>query len=272
MDFDLDASATAVKAWSQIRLPFKPRDQDQVRYLQKLKEAIAALDPHTGQALLAEYLSPDHAFVDVENVLLYNVGTAVFAPVVAAGITCRRGRAPDEHHHVSYRVVPSPPEPGGGPLIGQVAADLETALPKTAGQWWAALRESAITPQPCHPPASSAPAFTVDVTLTSPDPTRVRLPGLLKSLLDGLISCFHTHDSTNAAVLQQRLAASGLPAHGWDLLMDDTTNRLGTRPLLRPHGESIAWNPADERCEAFRVAVQAGSSWSLAAQLREHAP
>ncbi|ABS05838.1 hypothetical protein Krad_4375 [Kineococcus radiotolerans SRS30216 = ATCC BAA-149] len=269
--FHLDTSATAVEAWSEARLQFEPRGW-QVEYRQSLREAIADLDPRAAHGLLAEYLTPDDVFVDVENVLLYNVGTAVFAPVVAVGITCRQGRAPDDRHHVRYRVVESPLAPGGGALIGQVAADLGTGVPKTAGRWWAALRESAVTPQPFRQSAGSDAAFTVDVVLTSPTPARVRLPGLLKPLLDGLISCFHAHDSTNAALLPKRLAAHGLPEHAWDLLVDSATSGLGTRPLVRPYRDGIAWNPADDRCDAFRVVLQAGSPWSIAAELREHVP
>jgi len=269
--FHLDTSATAVEAWSEARLQFQPRGW-QVQYRQALRNAIAGLDPRAGHGLLAEYLAPDDAFVDVENVLLYNVGTAVFAPVAATGITCRRGRASDDRHHVRYRLVEAAPAPGGGPLIGRVAAGLGTKLPKSSGRWWAALPESAITPRDSRQSSDDGARFTVDVVLTSPDPARARLPGLLEPLLDGLISCFHTHDGTNASLLQERLAAHGLPENTWDLLVAATSNALGTRPLVRPSRNGVIWNPADDRCEAFRVRLQAGSPWSIAAELREHVP
>ena len=44
--------------------------------------------------MIAEYHAPDRAFVDLENVLLYNVGMSAFAPLITAGLTCWPGSPP----------------------------------------------------------------------------------------------------------------------------------------------------------------------------------
>jgi len=38
----------------------------------------------------------------VENVLLYDVSMAAFAPLITAGVTRRRGIATDGLHHMRY--------------------------------------------------------------------------------------------------------------------------------------------------------------------------
>jgi hypothetical protein len=37
----------------------------------------------------------------------------------------------------------------------------------------------------------------------------------------------------------------------------------GVRPLIRPYRHAIAWNPADERCQAFRIRAHRAAHWSI---------
>jgi hypothetical protein len=122
--------------WSEVRLPFEPRGW-QLHMRDELRLALRALAPVGRPTLAARYDAPDDTFADLENVLLYNVGMAVFAPLIIGGLTCQRGRSRDGYHHVEYRLVAQSPPPGEVPYA-QIHADLGTRLPSTAGQWWAA--------------------------------------------------------------------------------------------------------------------------------------
>jgi hypothetical protein len=77
---------------------------------------------------------------------------------------------------------------------------------------------------------------------------------LVKPVLDGLISALHIHNGTHRDALLPRLAQLGDPEQVWAQLLDPTVAVLGSRVLLRPHGQTgMAWNPADDLCTAFRV-------------------
>jgi hypothetical protein len=78
-------------------------------------------------ALAARYDPPDDTFADLKNVLLYNIGMAVFPPLIIGGLTCQRGRSRDAYHHVEYRLVAQSPQRGGGVPYAQIHADLGTA-------------------------------------------------------------------------------------------------------------------------------------------------
>jgi hypothetical protein len=263
MDYQVTVSDGSVEAWSRARLAFEPRGW-QVDFRRDLRAALRQLPVGQGHGLSAKYLAAAPAAADLENVLLYNIGMASFGPLIAGGITCLRHRSTDSRHHVRYQVTRAVPDPGGRQILGMITADLGSALPRSAGQWWAALR----------PHTSAAfrralgAAVTADVVLTGPALTGVRLANLIKPMLDGLIACFHAHDGGNADGLRAGLAGLGPAPAVWELLTDPSTAVLGVRPLVRPYRDGIAWNPADDLCSGFRIRIEQAGRWTLRAALR----
>ncbi len=116
-------------------MPFEP-DGWQVHFREQLR--VAPLGVPTGKArgLYARYDTPDDVPVDLESVLLYNVGMPVFAPLITMGLTCQRGRRPDRCHHHDYQMRSEAPDPGGSPPLARVSARFSERLPASAGQWW----------------------------------------------------------------------------------------------------------------------------------------
>lgn len=219
-------------------------------YRAALREALLALVPNPGQALLASYASPDETFVDVENAALYNVGASAYAHLMVSGLVCQRVASADGDHHLSYQLAPLPDLPSGRSLV---VLEIEVpAVTSKPGPWWAAFRSAALRHTQV---AGHEGRFAVDLKLpNSWHP--VRVANALKPLLDGLISALHTHDGTNRDGLLPRLGVLDEPDTAWSMLCDPAFDLLGRRVLLRPYRTGLKWNPADDRCHAFRLCTE----------------
>jgi len=78
-----------VDAWSTCRPPFEPHSW-QLESRDGLRTAMRQLRAVNGWILRAEYEAPDHEFADLENVLLYNVGSGAYGHLTGAGMSLRR--------------------------------------------------------------------------------------------------------------------------------------------------------------------------------------
>lgn len=249
----------SVTAWSLTRLTFEPRG-DMLEFRAALRAALKKLDAVPGEGLVATYCAPNNEFVDVENVALYNVGASAYGHLTRAGLFCQRLPSSDDRHHLRYRVdrLPAPP---GSRLLARTNAEVPSEL-HAPGPWWAEFRPRLQVPDA----GLASGAFTVDVTLLGAWPG-TRVAGVVKPMLDGLVSALHRHDGSRRDDLLPRLAHLGDPQQVWSALCAPAADVLGTRRLVRPHGTNIAWNPADERCQAFRVHVVAATSHAVTAQV-----
>jgi hypothetical protein len=75
----------------------------------------------------------------------------------------------------------------------------------------------------------------------------------VKSLLDGLVAALHVHDGSHRDHVTAALTELGDGERLWRLLNNPEVAVLGERRLVRPHGQKIAWNPADELCAYFAI-------------------
>jgi hypothetical protein len=92
--------------------------------------------------------------------------------------------------------------------------------------------------------------------LETPADLRVNLAEITKPLVDGVIAAFHIHDDPASLDLVASRVAAGLGASVDEvrgLLHENRTAILGARRLLWPRGDGVQWNPADDRCLAFRI-------------------
>lgn len=135
-------------------------------------------------------------------------------------------------------------------MAAYTAADLHAP-----GPWWAEFRPRLQAPDA----GLASKAFTVDVTLLVAW-RGIGTAGVVKPMLDGLVSALHRHDGSRRDDLLPRLARLGDPQQVWSALCAPAADVLGTRRLVRPHETNIAWNPADKRCHAFRVQVVAATA------------
>jgi hypothetical protein len=292
----LRAAPDVVELWSTVRLPYEPRDWV-LDMRNDLRQALRDSAPRSGGRLHAVYSAADDGvFVDTENVLLYNVGSAALRPLMARSVTFERG----------YEMPPPPSGSGlaedaplhyqryrearddafefwrpGKQLAAFTGIPVDSVTDKPAPVW-KAIRDFAT------PPAETATASTrfllkLHVTDTRKDRPANSLVDIVKPTLDGIISAFHSHDGSDGAAEALRLEEAGLGEKEAlrDQLLDRRWAALGGRRLLAPFGRAgVQWNPADDLCVAAYITLSVGGSpedghnarWRLSAELAEAIP
>ncbi|OCB19330.1 hypothetical protein A5674_07110 [Mycobacterium malmoense] len=292
----LRAASDVVELWSTVRLPYEPRGWV-LDMRNDLRRALRDSAPKSGGRLHAVYSAADDgAFVDTENVLLYNVGSAALRPLMAQSVTFERGYemppppsgsglTEDAHlHYQRYREARDDAfefwRPGKQ-LAAFTGVPVDSVTNKPAPVW-KAIRDFAT------PPAEMATASTrfllkLHVTDTRKDRPANSLVDIVKPTLDGIISAFHSHEGSDGAAEALRLEEAGLGEKEGlrDYLLDRRWAALGGRRLLASFGRAgVQWNPADDFCVASYITLSAGGSakdghdarWRLSAELAEAIP
>ena len=275
-----------VEVWSTTRPPFEP--QGWLKAMRaELRSALLDITPKEGGVLRACYASPVvRPGVDVENVLLYNVGSRCLRPLIRRGVVIERSytitaTSPDPGlvHHLLYEAVGR--DAGfvhwsAGDQLGSFSG-VHVARIKCA-PLWAAIRTQADPPNQTY----DAPVpFVLRADLRCPRTIALEsrsLPDLVEHLLDGLVSAFHSHDSHDSdSEVVARLAASGLdgPAAIAATLADARWSALGPRRLVRLGQKGVVWNPADDLCVAADIRFSQGTNteeWEVAGEVLSARP
>lgn len=255
-----------VEAWSVARLQFEPHGWH-VDFRNSLRSALRQLPPAHGRVLRAEYATPDHDFADLENVLLYNVGSGAYGHLLAEGLELRRFPSPDQWHRVSYEVAaPTSRDLADGTVLAKVDTQIGVgvAVPRSAGTWWRLLRPAITVTDSAVPHTGE---FGVEIELIGVQGSR-SVAGQLKPLLDGLISALQVHHPAPARpdeTTRSQLALLGDPAELWDLLTDNSVAVLGACSLVRPGKVNLVWNPSDHRCSTILLSARPASAPRLRA-------
>lgn len=252
MNYIIVESNNQVEFISDVRLPFEPRGAARTAR-NELRAALGRLVP-TG-TLAATYTSAAAGLCDVENVLLYNVGMGAFAALGKRRISLtRRHEMPPgelQHHHL-YRVADPNPQPSTGRLVAEATFALPVRKAMTASMVWLAARPAIIT---------SCVSLTLDLALAvrlfAPATSHLTLPSTMKPLLDGFLAACHRHDGSHRGTVVRRLAARlEYEAQALESLLHDGAAPLGERGLVHPWGDSVQWNPADDRLTAIDISLE----------------
>ena len=89
---------------------------------------------------------------------------------------------------------------------------------------------------------------------------------LFKPLFDGIIAAMHTHDGRHMDVVAPRLAHR---LETDERVIRDLLSRgeaiLGARSVIHPWGNSIQWNPADDRLVFGQLSATPadGNAWTI---------
>jgi hypothetical protein len=112
----------------------------------------------------------------------------------------------------------------------------------------------------------------MDIKIRSPQGQKVNLSGVIKQLLDGIISAFHEQDGLLDPVAIKRLVAllGKNSREIEDLLYDSESAVLGKRKSIHPFRKGIQWNPADDLRTAIKVSLEDsldGQKWLISGEL-----
>jgi hypothetical protein len=282
-----EPQARSVEMWSARRLPFES-DGWHLGMRAALCAALHQLRAGPDEVLHACYVSEDATPCDVENVLLYNLGSGCFAGVDRMGIRLERSFAcptpPTSGevalpHYQRYSV-----EPASGVFVHWRTGTLRarwtnldigrlTSATKPSAVW-RAIRTGSLDDLQLPPAPPSY--FGMQLVLTVPDGVRVHAAPLLKPLIDGVVCAFHAHDGSDMGSIGQRLAIQlGVEAPNIIALLQSSERAvLGRRRLLWPWREGLQWAPADDRCLAAEVLLRthADPRWLCSGVLFEILP
>lgn len=276
-------NGNSVELWSTVRLPFEPKGW-LLEMRNSLKLAIRDIRSGNNTILNAIYSSNQREFVDVENVLIYNVGTVAFRHLCNKGLRFeRRNASPPEipikfnesamHYH--YYSVVDREEPS---LYWKKEVTLarwkDISCPPIKGEnkphfFWYAMKKGSIEVTNEHPVPSE---YGIRIIIKSPIGTEINLVSVIKPLLDGIISSFHMHDGTDILEIIKRLSKLVMKDESTveDMLTSSQTAILGRRNLLHRFRQGLQWNPADDSCMIAEILLDDSlekGKWSLSGEI-----
>jgi hypothetical protein len=271
MSFVVRGSDTLTEGWADRPLPFEPKGS-MVEYRHALRRALAELDPSRGAVLRGRYASRDTRRCDVENLLLYNLGLSAFAHLRPQEVVLTRSLTPAPapegdpdilvHHH-RYELVGSEVSAAAGDVIARLAA-VPLRRPVAVEQVWYDVRSSRGLVVESRS-STLSDQLGLDLTLhRPPGGGQPALLGMIKVLVDGVVSGLHSHDGSQLELVADRLSVRlGVPSdYVARLLMGDPAV-LGTRKLLWPFRDFVQWNPADDAIVRLRIRTMPSSTWQL---------
>jgi hypothetical protein len=268
-----------VELWSSERLPFEPTGWKRVMRDQ-LRAEFRQLRPADGGSLEALFCSAATDLFDVENVLLYNVGSGAFTHLAGSGLRFERRYTPPpcpvalaapalNYHRYATSLAPQQPEKSamarwsfeGLSLRGDLKPDLV----------WLAMKRG-VRKVSAH--LAPGDLFGLQLRLEVPQGTSLNLAGKVKPLFDGIISAFQACASPPPRVVLERLRTRLQldPEEVRSLLTARESAALGVVELVRPFGRGLQWHPSDDRCALGDLRVVQGHRWRCEGELIARAP
>ena len=246
-----------------------------------LRSSIKGLNSGNDTILNAVYSSTQEGAFDVENVLLYNVGSNGFGHLCNNGLHFERRMVlppevqkellkPPMHYHF-YSVVSKDTEFNYWKKGRNFACWADIPCIPLRGEIkphsiWCAMKNGFVEVNNDHPSL-----YGIQIKVKAPIGTTINLASIVKPVLDGIISSFHTHNGSDIIELSERLAKllGENKQMVEKMLIDTQMNMLGTRNLLHKFGHNIQWNPADDTCVKADILFDNSSDggWSLSGEL-----
>jgi hypothetical protein len=268
---EIEIDSTSVAIWLNTRLPFEPKGEMR-EARDRLREALSALESASSETILtAVYTSLDEGFCDVENVLLYNVGSTAFAKSSQGGIRFER------------RIATPPQSPSGASFehqnrysLAKICAespntsvytrefDLVSLSSSTKPHevWWAFHEGEGGDSE-----SQIQGAFALEIRLVTPKQLG-NLASVIKPLLDGIISAMHSESNLDPVAAQRLAEKLGRPIESVvSRLQLPSAPILGPQDLLQVTSAGVKWNPADHLCQQCTVVVEAGAHWRCSASV-----
>lgn len=260
MPFIIQEQTGLVRCWSDTRLPFDPKGELLIQRNAVRDSLRQCFTPSSGN-LHAVFRSEDRARVDIENVLLYNVGAAPFRTCASASLWLERDfRSPapapggrEYRYLAEYRdaeLHSTEPFWRATRELVQFKSPIRSGLPTNASDawWWAKQADTSLKQR------ATSNQLALVATIRGPANRHINLAEKVKVLVDGITAAFH-HAPAIPGYLVERLSwkVDQPPELIAESLADSQYSALGSRQLIHAFGESFAWNPADEWLQQIRL-------------------
>lgn len=276
-----------ILALSKFRIPFDlymlkgERKENILSFRDNLISAIKTLTLNDGDILYGRYGSTDtvNVFYDVENILFYNIGTAVFKDLTQNGISFSSLNKSEIKNILEqygnefsciyeYNLISSNESFGeDSNLIAKWAPNVFCKFKGSKPvDYWKAIRniDSEITifdSIDCN----NGDAFALDMSVFIPKNTDINIATSMKPFLDGLICAFHGEEKMEQdfSYLIEKVNCK----EEW--LHNKKMNLLGDRQYLYKYRDNIKWNPADDLCKKVRIKLEVTDEtvWKLAGKI-----
>ena len=270
-NYHIETGISSVTAWSTARIPFEPRDWLLV-FRKELQLAIARLSSVDGKILYAAYRSPINNYVDVENLLIYNIGPAQMSNATKNGLVFKRFYQISRNcpiqlsspalHQYEYLLVDDKSLPSEGQdnkLLASLSFELAaSALHSCASVWYAAKMGNIALAQRCH----IGKPWGISIAINGPSSPSIACSKIVKPLIDGITSALHCHDGSNIDYVSKQLGKNlglGDDTLVRSLLEDGNHALFGTTNLLYPYRNNVQWNPKDDYCTYCSIKCLYGS-------------
>lgn len=274
---------SVVEAWADDYIRFDRLPEWQVRVRNEIRSRCNRLTPSGDQVLEASFFGPKLPNADVENIVLYNIGS--FRTAGRNGIRFEHGSAvppaPDgADYPFCYRYSLASRSSSfahwqrGRTLASFDWADLGAfSGEKKLAQVWLALSraEAEVATVPRLPDTT----FAVRVQVRPPQGTRPVWGGLVKGIFDGVITAFQSHsDTTGLADVAKRISTI-IPVDTTAIeqyLLDQRRGVLGNVPrLASAYRDGVKWDPSDHFCVAGELiaAPPFGRNWAIKGEVIE---
>lgn len=279
-------SNSSVVVFSKGRIPFELPKANAESIKQLKTEIVLALEqlkPFGDSVLCARYgtTDPTKGFFDIENVLLYNIGTRNFNTlskhgIVFASIPCSEIKKlrdqwdiPDEYvHYYEYTLLPGPiPLPQAKVLLAEwekLPFCKCTGLTPFAA-WNAIKNEAANITVYDRINCDKGDCFSLVLEIEKPRQAKFRIMTAMKPLLDGLICAFQNSDfeSDEIEYFSHKLQC------GKDKFQSQSLNVLGNRQskYIQIYRNNVKWNPADDLCHYVCISIKEGNNWRLSGKI-----
>lgn len=278
-------NSPAVEAWADdyIRFERRPAWQEQLR--SEIREGCNSLEPTPQQILHATFFGDKLANADVENLVLYNIGTSFRSPG-RNGIRFEHGAAvpvgPDGagyafgyRYELSARSAPFAHWQLGRTLAAFDWTDFQLTSDSKLAQIWLALARARDRVETVELGSVVNAPSAVRVKVRPPQERQTAWGDLVKPIFDGVISAFQAHTDVSILPTVTERLARVLPAEPAEIerhLLEQRWAALGAvSRLVSPYREGVKWDPADHWCVAGELLASDpdGPRWSIRGEIVE---
>jgi hypothetical protein len=248
-------------------ISFEPTAPELIATRAELRSILATMTADADQLLHGVIEGTAATATDLDNALLYNIGGKV-ANATRYGVCLERGpHVTDVPARYRYRLVDRTQVamPSGATDVAHLDQVPLSGPPGTWAHIWAAVRPS---PHVTVAGDGQSGAIFLDLRLDAPGFVGCANGGLVKTIIDGVLTALHVHRDRGAiGEISRRLAmkAGLLPNSIRDLLLDDSSAVLGPRDrLIAPRASGIQCSPDDLRVAWVRITINRSSkAWAL---------